>query len=106
VRKISIIPALAFSAMTFGLVVEAMPASAETVEFAGVDEDEDEFQDVAEESSGGAGAPEGGAATGAGGTLTGDAGSAAPFLAAGAAGIGLLGMSAATRRLRAVDARP
>ena len=108
-RKISIIPALVLSAMTLGVVVHAMPASAHPAIVAGEDDDGDDavqetFSGSSATVSAGAGAPSGGAATGFGGMSTSNPGSATPFLLTGAAGLGLLGASAASRRLRTVKA--
>jgi hypothetical protein len=111
-RKIMIVPALALSLMSMGMIAEAVPAGAHQVIHAG--EDDDATTDTVpgsgsggsggSSSSGGSGAPSGGASTGAGGTAVEDAHDAAPWLATGAAGLALIGVSAATRRRRAVKA--
>jgi hypothetical protein len=106
-RKMTIVPAIALSLMTLGLVAEAVPASAHpSVMVAGEDDDDGTPDTVAGGGGGGgAGAPSGGAGTGAGGTATEDASTeAAPFVLAGVAGVGLLAASAALRRRRTVDA--
>ena len=100
-RKITIVPAVALSLMTLGMIAEAAPASAHpSVMVAG--EDDDTTDNTIAGS--GSGAPSGGAATGAGGTAVEDTNSAAPLLASGAAGIALLGVGAATLRRRTVKA--
>jgi hypothetical protein len=110
-RKITIVPAVALSLMTMGMIAQAAPASAHhSVIVTG--EDGDATPDTVPAAGGGSGAgsgsgsaaPSGGAATGAGGTALEDTSSDAPWLAAGAAGIALVGVSAATRRRRAAQA--
>lgn len=104
--KWMVVPVAALSLMTLGVVHEVMPANAANAEKsapAGEDDDDDTPITVAS-SGGGAGAPSGGAATGAGGMALESSDSATPELAAGAAGLGLLGLSIAARRRRAMSA--
>jgi hypothetical protein len=111
-RKITIVPAVALSLMTMGMIAQAAPASAHHSVIVTGEEDGDATTDTVPGAGGGSGVgsgsasgtPSGGAATGAGGTALEDTGSDAPWLAAGAAGIALVGVSAATRRRRAAKA--
>jgi hypothetical protein len=106
-RKTTIIPAMALSLLTLGSVsAMAVPAGAAThhasIRTAG--EDDDTTSPTTPEGSGGGSTPSGGAATGAGGMATGGAADVAPWLAAGGAGIALLGAGALSRRRRPVEA--
>jgi hypothetical protein len=105
-RKMRIVPAIALSMMTLGIVAYAVPASASpthaSVRSAGEDND---GTDVTTPGSGGGGGgtPSGGAATGAGGMATTESRDVAPFVASGVAGLGLLGASVLVRRRRSVE---
>ena len=109
-RKTMILPAMALSLLGFGMVAEAVPAGAavhhsvSAQEADDDDDDDDGDDDLLENGGAGAGAPSGGAATGAGGTAADSAESAAPWLLTGAAGLGLVGIGATTRRRRTVKA--
>jgi hypothetical protein len=111
-RKITIVPAVALSLMTMGMIAQAAPASAHHSVIVTGEDGDDATPDTVPGAGGGSGAgsgsgsaaPSGGAATGAGGTALHDTSSDAPWLAAGAAGIALVGVSAATRRRRAAKA--
>jgi hypothetical protein len=113
VRRITIIPALALSFMSLGVVVHVSPASAHTAIHAGEDGD-DSTPATTPSASGGSGSssggsgssttPSGGISTGAGGTALGNEHDPVPWLATGAAGVALVGASVATRRRRALKA--
>src|SRR4051794_25979911 len=105
-RKMMVIPAMALSLMTFGGLAAGTVASAHPVIHAG--EDGDDAPTItapsggggSSSSSGGSATPSGGIATGAGGTAAGDEQDLAPWLAAGAAGIALVGVSTTAQRRR------
>jgi hypothetical protein len=106
-----IVPAMALSLMTLGVIAQVAPASAHAVVHTGEDGDDSTTITApsggggsSSGSSGGSSTPSGGISTGAGGTAVGDEHDLAPWLATGAAGIALVGVSAATRRRRAVKA--
>ena len=101
-RKTMIVPAVALSVMTFGMIAQAVPASAHPTAIVAGEDNGDDTPDTS--NSGGGGTPSGGAATGGGGTAVESTTDVAPFLAAGAAGIGMLGLGAALRRRRTVGA--
>ena len=104
-RKRTILPTVALSLMTFGMLADAAPVGASTAAIAGEDEIDEDGEDSTQATlGGGAGAPSGGAATGAGGTAPGSTSNTAPLVAAGVTGIGLLGLTEAARRRRAVGA--
>jgi len=102
-RKTMIVPAIALSVMSFGMIAQAVPASAHPASVVAGEDNGDDTPDTSN-SSGGGGAPSGGAATGGGGTAFESTTDVAPFLAAGAAGIGMLGLGAALRRRHTVGA--
>jgi hypothetical protein len=118
-RKITLLPAVALSLMTFGVIAEAVPASAAPSAIVTGEDNGDQNAPpptfsgtlsssggVSSSSSGGgsgSATPSGGAFTGAGGTAVDDASNVAPFLAAGGAGLGLLALSAAMRRRRTAE---
>jgi hypothetical protein len=107
-RKMMVIPAMALSLMTFGGLAAGTVASAHPVIHAGEDGDDTPTITAPSggggsssgSSSGGSATPSGGIATGAGGTAAGDEHDLAPWLAAGAAGIALVGVSATAQRRR------
>ena len=102
-RKITIVPAVALSLMTLGMVAAATPASAHPAVHVAGEDNGDTTDDTTVRSGGGSGTPSGGAATGAGGTAVEDTNSA-PWVASGITGIALLGVGAATLRRRTVKA--
>jgi hypothetical protein len=104
-RRSTIVPAIALSFMSLGIIAQVTPASAHPVVHTGEDGDDSTTvtnPSVGEGSSSGAGGtsstPAGGVSTGAGGTAPGDAHDLAPWLATGAAGVALVGASVAARR--------
>ena len=101
-RKTMIVPAIALSVMTFGMIAQAVPASAHPASVVAGEDNGDDTPDTS--NSGGGGTPSGGAATGGGGTAVQSTTDVAPFVAAGAAGVGMLGLGAALRRRRTVGA--
>jgi len=114
-RKRMIIPTVALSLITFGALAGGTVASAHQVIHTG--EDGDDTPSVTAPSGGGessgssssgsgsgSATPSGGIATGAGGTAAGDEHDLAPWLVTGAAGIALVGVSAAAQRRRSVKA--
>jgi hypothetical protein len=114
-RKTMIIPAMALSLMSLGAIAGVTPAGAHQAVHTGEDGDSTTVTvpsggggsssgASSGGSSGGSATPSGGISTGAGGTAVGHENDLTPWLATGAAGIALVGVSAATRRRRAVKA--
>jgi hypothetical protein len=101
-RKTMIAPAVVLSVMSFGMIAQAVPASAHPASFVAGEDDGEDVPPT--NNAGGSGAPSGGAATGAGGSAVEHTSDVAPFLATGAAGIGMLGLATALRRRRTVGA--
>ena len=113
-EKHKILPLMALGLLTFGTISTALPAGA-SVEHRVLGGEDDDATPPATVSGSGSGSgsgatPSGGASTGAGGmasTAPADAGLNLMWLAAGGAGIALLGASAGTsavvRRRRAMN---
>jgi hypothetical protein len=105
-RKTTVLPTIVLSFLTLGTVASALPANATTHHAARTAGEDDDDATTPDTSNGGAGsgAPSGGAATGAGGMAGADSSSALPWLAAGGAGLALVGAGAVTRRRRPLEA--